>query len=183
MRQVGESENDAWNELALRGRAQAYGEADADYNRDLNRITALLSGSQVSPPNFVSTPQSGVAGTDYAGLVNANYQQEIAAWQQREQNRNDLLGGLFGIGAAFAGNPALKFSDRRLKENVEKIGETMDGQNIYSYSYRGDQRLQLGLMAHEVERKRPSAILRFPGGLKAVDYRKALRLGGLMAAK
>jgi hypothetical protein len=177
MRQVGESENDAWNELALTGRAQAYAEADADYNRDLNRISALLSGSQVSPPNFVNTPQSGVANADYAGLVNASYQQRFAAWQQQQQNQNNLLGGLFGIGAALAGNPSLQLSDRRLKENIERIGKTIDGQNIYSYRYKGDSRPQLGLIAQEVELKRPSAIVKLPGGIKAVDYRKALHLG------
>jgi Chaperone of endosialidase len=177
MRQVGEKENDAWTQLALSGRAQAYGEADADYNRDLNRINALLSGSQVSAPSFVNTPKSNVAGTDYAGLVNSTYQQKLAAWQQQQQNQNDLLGGLFGIGAAFAGNPALKFSDRRLKENVTKIGETSDGLKIYSYHYKGDRRLQLGLMADEVKHKRPTAVVTLPGGFKAVDYYKALHLG------
>lgn len=175
MRQVGESETDAYNQLALTGREQARREAVDDYNLPLNRIIALLSGAQVNPPNFVNTPQSHVANTDYAGLVNANYQQKLAAWQQ--QSQNDLLGGLFGVGAALVGNPSLTLSDERLKENVEKVGETIDGQNIYSYRYKGDKQPQLGLMAQEVERKRPRAVVTLPCGVKAVDYRRALRLG------
>jgi hypothetical protein len=176
MRGVSESENDAFNQLALTGRQQAWREARDEYDLPLNRIMALLSGAQVQPPNFVSTPQSNVANTDYAGLVNTNYQQKFAEWQQQQQNQNDLLGGLFSIGAAFAGNPALKFSDRRLKDDVRKVGKTDDGLNIYSYCYKGDKRLQLGLLAHEVESKRPGAVVDM-GGFKAVDYSKALRLG------
>ncbi|MGE0147465.1 MAG: tail fiber domain-containing protein [Parvibaculaceae bacterium] len=177
MRGVGETENDAWTQLLLSGRGQALNELLTERNQPLNEISALLSGSAVAQPRFVGTPQADVANTDYAGLVNANYQQQLAAWQQQQQNQNDLLGGLLGIGAAFAGNPSLKFSDRRLKEDVEKVGETNDGQNIYSYHYKGDKRLQLGLIAQEVQRKKPGAIITLPGGVKAVDYRKALHLG------
>ncbi len=36
----------------------------------INEIGALWSGAQVNQPNYVNTPQPGVAGVDYAGLVN-----------------------------------------------------------------------------------------------------------------
>jgi hypothetical protein len=40
-----------------------------------------------------------VANTDYAGLVNSNYNQRFAGWQQGQQNMQSLMGGLFGLGA------------------------------------------------------------------------------------
>ncbi len=65
----GESKNDAYNSLLLSGRGQAVQEAMAERNQPINEISALLSGSQVSQPNFVNSPQGQVAGVDYAGMV------------------------------------------------------------------------------------------------------------------
>jgi hypothetical protein len=64
------------------------------------------------------------------------------------------------------------FSDKRLKEDVKEIGETNDGQPIYSYKYKGDDRTQIGLMAQDVEKKHPEAV-GLMGGYKTVDYKKA----------
>jgi hypothetical protein len=64
------------------------------------------------------------------------------------------------------------FSDKRLKHDVKEIGETHDGQPIYSYKYNGDDRTQIGLMAQDVEKKHPSAV-GLLGGYKTVDYKKA----------
>lgn len=93
MGNFGEQENDAYNQLALNGRAQSVQEILAQRNQPINEISALLSGSQVSQPNFVGTPQANVATTDYAGLINNNYQQEAS-------NYNNLVGGLFGLGSS-----------------------------------------------------------------------------------
>jgi len=64
------------------------------------------------------------------------------------------------------------FSDKRLKKDVKEIGETHDGQPIYSYKYKGDDRTQIGLMAQDVEKSHPEAV-GVMGGYKTVDYKKA----------
>jgi len=65
------------------------------------------------------------------------------------------------------------FSDKRLKEDIEPIGETYDGQKIYKYRYKdGDKRKQIGLMAQDVEKKHPHAV-GLAGGYRTVDYDKA----------
>jgi hypothetical protein len=64
------------------------------------------------------------------------------------------------------------FSDERLKENVQKVGETNDGQPIYRYNYKGDKRTQIGLLAQDVEKEHPEAV-GLAGGYKTVDYKKA----------
>ena len=69
--------------------------------------------------------------------------------------------------------PSSFFSDRRLKHDAEKIGETKDGLPIYSFKYNGDDRTQIGLMAQDVEKKHPEAV-GMSGGYKTVDYEKAL---------
>ena len=64
-------------------------------------------------------------------------------------------------------------SDERLKENIEPIGMTFDGQTIHKYNYKGDdKRKQFGLIAQEVERHHPEAV-GLAGGYKTVDYDKA----------
>lgn len=173
MRQVGENENDAYNQLALTGREQAYNEAVKERTLPIELINAMRSGSPISQPTFVNTPQSSVANTDYAGLVNQNYQNQLAAYNAKQQQQAGMLGGLFGV----AGNAALAFSDERLKEDIEKVGETADDLGIYAFRYKGDDALRIGLMAQEVEKKNPDAVVRHGSGYRMVDYRKALRLG------
>lgn len=64
------------------------------------------------------------------------------------------------------------FSDERLKENIKKVGETNDGQNIYKYNFKGDPRTQIGLLAQEVAHDHPEAVGKKDGYL-TVDYDKA----------
>ena len=81
------------------------------------------------------------------------------------------MGGLFGLGSAALGGWAA--SDERLKEDIEKVGETpIEGVNAYSFRYKGSPLLQLGAMAQEVERKVPDAVATMPNGYKAVNYSK-----------
>lgn len=81
-------------------RNQELNEAFSMRNQPINEIAALLSGSQVSNPNFgVSQPQS-IPTTDYAGIQNANYQQQLQAAQMNNAGRQNVLGGLFGLGSA-----------------------------------------------------------------------------------
>lgn len=97
--------NDQNNQLALTGRSQAFAENLATRNQSLNELSALLSGSQVSNPAQMSsaTPQVGVGGVDYAGMVQNNYNNEMQAYQMQQQNRGGLMGGLFGLAGSLGG--------------------------------------------------------------------------------
>jgi hypothetical protein len=129
----------------------------------------------VSQPNYVNTNEPTIPTTDTAAIINSNFNQQLQNYQIQQQQNNQILGGLFGLGAA----GVYKYSDKRLKKNIKKIGKTDDGQNIYSYKYKGDDTPQIGLMAQEVAKKRPEAVAVTPSGYLAVDYDKAL---GLMDA-
>ena len=78
------------------------------------------------------------------------------------------IGSLAGIGMA----AAKIFSDARAKENIRPIGELFDGQKVYSYNLKGENRTQIGLLAQEVEHHNPHAV-GHSGGLKTVDYHDA----------
>ena len=73
--------------------------------------------------------------------------------------------------------PSSFFSDERMKENIQPIGETFDGQKIYKYNYKGEPGTQIGLIAQEVERKHPEAV-GMAGGMKTVDYDRATEHAG-----
>jgi hypothetical protein len=118
LNELGTTQNQAYTDLALRGRGQAYNELlgtnqqqmaqrqqslqeqQAIRNQPLNELSALLSGSQVSMPQYnVNTP-SGIPTTDNAGLIQANYGARLNNWQQENAQKQQLLGGLFGLGSA-----------------------------------------------------------------------------------
>jgi muramidase (phage lysozyme) len=71
------------------------------------------------------------------------------------------------------------FSDERLKHDAHRIGETDDGLPIYSFKYNGDNKTQIGLMAQDVEKRKPEAVGLAPAAdgkmYKTVDYDKATR--------
>lgn len=161
MGQFTQGKNDAYNSLMLTGRQQAYNEALSSRNQPINEISALMSGSQVSQPQFQSTPQTGVGGVDYTGLVNQQYQGEL-------QNSNAMMGGLFGL--ASKGLGMLPFSDRRVKENIRRVGTLDNGLPVYAYNYLWGKTTIVGVMADEVEKMHPGAVVEDSEGLKHVRY-------------
>jgi len=62
------------------------------------------------------------------------------------------------------------FSDARVKENIAEVGKLADGQKVYAYNYKGDDTPQIGLMAQEVEKRNPEAVVETPEGIKMVHY-------------
>lgn len=174
MTDLSSAQGQSYNDLALRGRGQAFSELQAMRNQPLNELSALLSGSQVSMPNYNPNTPTPIPTTDNAGLINQNYQQRLAAWQQNSANSGGLLGGLFNLGGTLGA--AAIMSDKRTKDDIKEVGKTKDGQKVYSWRYKHEGPkgpIHMGLMAQEVERKRPDAVVE-RGGIKFVDYGKAL---------
>ena len=78
--------------------------------------------------------------------------------------------------AAIAGGIGnlLKFtpSDMRLKEDITPVGALFDGTPVYGFRYKGAPAYHIGLMAQDVEKISPGAVIEI-NGYKAVDYRAA----------
>lgn len=159
MGKFGQGKNDAYNQLLLQGRSQATQEQLAERNQPLNEIIGLMNGSQINQPQFASTPQSQIAGVDYAGLVNQDY-------QARSQQAQAKMGGLFGL----LGSGLGLFSDRRLKTNIQSVGELANGLNRYVFDYIDGLKGQVGVMADEVRGLIPGAVTVDPSGYDRVDY-------------
>ena len=85
------------------------------------------------------------------------------------------MGALGGAGAMasralpLAGGIGI-MSDRRLKTDIEKIGEREDGLGVYVYRYLWSPVRFIGVMAQEVLKVKPEAVIHTPSGYMAVNY-------------
>lgn len=152
-------------------RNQALNEQFATRNQPINEISALLSGSQVSQPNFVNANMPTIPTTDTAGIINNEYNQRLGIWQQQQAQRQGLFGGLLGLGGQL-----LSLSDDKAKKDKKRVGKIDEKLNAWEYRYKGEPASapkRIGLMASEVEKADPSAIKKM-NGLRYVDYGKAL---------
>ena len=66
------------------------------------------------------------------------------------------------------------YSDRRLKRNIHKIGQLENGLNVYTFNYIWDSALTVGVMADEVRKVKPEAVINI-NGFDLVDYSEILK--------
>lgn len=170
MTQFGQQENDAYNQLLLTGHQQGISDILAQRNQPLNEINALLSGTQVSNPSWVNTPQEQLSSPDLAGMVYQNYANDVNSY-------NAKIGGLAGLGGTIlgaVGKAAIPMmSDRRTKTDAKVVGKLFNGLPVYEFRYKGDDKHQIGLMADEVAQIHPEAIENI-GGIDHVHYDQAV---------
>lgn len=75
-------------------------------SQPINEATGLLTGQMVGSPQFTNTPQTNVAQTDYLGAVQLQQAGLQSAFNQRSQNYQTQLSGMYGLGAAALGGYA-----------------------------------------------------------------------------
>lgn len=63
-------------------------------------------------------------------------------------------------------------SDIRAKEDIQRIGTADNGLPIYLFRYKGDRTWRIGVMAQDVLRESPDAVVTRPDGMYAVNYRR-----------
>ncbi len=81
---------------------------------------------------------------------------------------------LLVVAAAIAGSNGsddVVASDRRIKTDVEWVGMAK-GLPVYRYRYIGSAQKFEGVMAQDVLAKMPEAVVTYPNGLMAVDYKR-----------
>jgi endosialidase-like protein len=168
-------------------RSQGLNEIFSLRNQPINEITALLSGSQVTQPNFINANMPTIPTTDVAGIMNKNFDQQLAVSAQQNATMNNIIGGLFGLGGSLGGGSIAR-SDRDVKQDIHRMGSVYamndEGDDrklpIYSYSFKDDpeRRQHVGPMAQDVEKLDKRAVLDIDG-VKHIDLN---RMGGLLRA-
>lgn len=111
-------------------------------------------------------------------LASSTYADQIAALLGKYASSNGtnvttqkqgLLGSLLQAGAQAAATYAASGSDRRLKREIERIGELEDGLGVYIWRYIWGKPA-VGVMADEVAVKRPWALGPVLHGFATVNY-------------
>ena len=153
-------------------RERALQEKLALRNQPINEISALMSGGQVTMPQFTGFRNSAMSETpvgDYvyksADIEAANYRAQAAADAQANA-------GLFGMGGQLLGG-LFKMSDKRVKTDIKRIGTLPNSLGVYSYRLKGKTGREIGVMAQEVEQLIPWAVVEIDG-IKHVNYEAAV---------
>lgn len=179
--------NAALQQAYNQAQQQAYAQAAQNYgtewqqestlrNMSLNELNALLSGQQVQNPQFQNYAlQQYTGGADLLGAAQLQGQYNSGVYAAQNANRSagkGAMGNLAGSGMMAA---ATYFSDERLKKNVEKVGETPYGTNIYTWDWNkkakkigADEGPTTGVLAQE----NLHAAVPGPGGFLKIDYSK-----------
>lgn len=151
---------------------QQQSELNVPYEQFLQRQAYPFQTSQ-----FLTNTAEGL-GAGQGGTSNA------ATTQPGANVGSQIGGGLLGTAALIGATggfgatgwlSSLIPSDRRIKENIHKIGEYKQ-YPLYTYNYKGNKTPQMGVMAQDVEKIKPSAVGE-KDGVKYVNYRK-LNTGG-----
>lgn len=151
---------------------QAFNQALTRYQLPLNMFNAIRTGAQVTNPTFVNSPQQATtAGADVTGATSALSNYNLANFNAANAAQAGLNQGLFSLGGA-----AILASDIRTKENIKQIGVLPIGLNVYEYEYKQPYKAvwgygkQIGVMAQEVEKILPQAVVQHKDGYLMVDY-------------
>jgi hypothetical protein len=188
---LGQKGTDLRLQAALQGinldqanRAAALNEAYTKQSRPLDLINALRSGAQVQNPTFQGfAQQANAAGPDLLTAANQQYQTQMAGYNADQAANSSMLSGLMGLGGAALMSPAgtftgagglfSKLSDIRTKENIKQVGKLDNGLNVYEYTYKPEfdiPGIHVGVMAQEVIKVKPEAIVMRDDGYMAVNY-------------
>jgi hypothetical protein len=152
------AQDEANNANALR--TSAINEEQTRRQQSLNEMNAVLSGQQVAPATMAPVQMaSRAAGTDYTGAMQDSYAADLNA-----ANASNMgVQGMMNLGTSAMG----AFSDRRLKNNIERIG-TWLSYPLYKFQYIWGE-WAVGVMSDEINQ---DAVSVHPSGFDIVDYMK-----------
>jgi hypothetical protein len=136
-------------------------------------LPAQVAGmlKNLSTPTYA--PTNTIPGTDYLSAMGLTNQSQQANANATNAQNNAMMSGLFNL--ASAGTKAY-FSDIRVKENIVKLGALPNGLNIYEFDYKLEFKdiaghgKHIGVMAQEVEKVIPYAVIKADNGYKMVNY-------------
>ena len=156
----------------MQNQARAQGLADTLLERRLPmEELATLTGS----PSIGSAGMgTATTGLNVPGVSVAPPPIFAASQAQGANDANRYATDMQGYGAKMnaVGNIATMFSDKTLKENIVKVGQSPSGFNVYEWNYLWSPERFRGVIAQEVQKIKPKAVLSNIFGHLMVDYSK-----------
>lgn len=150
--------------VAMQGSAQS---GNSAVNSTLAN-TATGSQAMGNPTQWMGLGNQALG--NWGNLVSGIYATQMEGYKARINASSGIGGAIGGIMGGLMG-----LSDEREKDNIREVGETHDGQPIYSFTYKGDDEPRMGLMAQDVEERDPQAVATDATGRKFVNYDRALQ--------
>ncbi len=135
-------------------------------------------GAQKSNYQFQVQPNNssiGYLGGDgnWASALTGLTNTFLATKNQKDAEDKQLIGQIIeGIGKGAGG---MAMSDKRLKENIRPVGKLDNGLTVYAFNYKGNDTTQIGLIAQEVKKVIPEAVIEGDDGFLRLDYDLATR--------
>jgi hypothetical protein len=136
---------------------------------DQRAIQQALQGAPLSVLQQISQMYGGLP----LNLLTGQTSTGSSSGTSKTYDPMGTLATLLGAGGTAAEGTAkfmAAFSDRRLKTDIERIGEREDGLGVYLFRYFWSPVQHIGVMAQEVLKVKPEAVIHTPSGYMAVDY-------------
>jgi len=146
---------------------QTYMDSYNRYNNDqtnmFNRLASMAGIGQTATGQLTGVGNNySNAASQTLGSVGSAVQSAANANASQPSMFDTLLSTGAQLGTAYF------MSDIRMKENIEYIGKE-NGFNTYKFNYKGGDKQYIGVMAQEVEKVKPEAVMEL-SGIKHVDY-------------
>jgi hypothetical protein len=148
--------------MNLAARGQLFGERTSEQARQYQQLFNVLGTGQASAAQQAAN--IGGTASNISNLLGQAGNAQAAAGIGAAQ--------AYGQGAQNVANTAMlayALSDRRAKEDITQVGTLDNGLPVYTFKYKGSDTTHMGVMAQDVEKVNPDAVLEI-GGIKHVNY-------------
>ncbi len=146
------------------------------YSKSLNDQLVAAGFTNTAQSNYINqllqALQNSYSGYDIAMdkyKVQSGADDRIAQNRQYNNQMYQNAGNQFINSATTAAITSL-LSDERLKENIVPVGRLDNGLTIYCFNFKGSHVPLIGLMAQEVQKVIPSAVIEGDDGFLRVRY-------------
>ncbi len=172
MSDLQDSQNSALNQAAYQATLAGQNAFSNSLSDDL-RSAGFSNAAQTSYINqLLQALQNSYSGYD---IAMDKYKVQYGADDRIANNRanNAQSAQNFGnniLNSAISSGITAAFSDARLKENIKPVGRLDNGLTVYLFNFKGSNVPQIGLVAQEVIKQKPEAVVEDTDGYLSVRY-------------
>ncbi len=172
MSDLQDSQNSALNQAAYQATLAGQNAFSNSLSDDL-RSAGFSNAAQTSYINqLLQALQNSYSGYDIAmDKFNVQYGADDRIANNRANNAQSAQN--FGnnvLNSAISSGITAAFSDARLKENIKPVGRLDNGLTVYLFNFKGSNVPQIGLVAQEVIKQKPEAVVEDTDGYLSVRY-------------
>ena len=173
MRQSQLAEASMIREMQNQARAQSLADTLLERRLPMEELATLTGSPSIGSAGLgtattgLNVPGSSIAPPPIFAATQAQGASDANRYATNMQGYGATMNALGNIAGGFAAA-----SDKTLKENIVKVGQSPSGFNIYEWNYLWSPERFRGVIAQEVQKIKPKAVLSNIFGHLMVDYSK-----------